>query len=327
MTMFLDEINSIHIELTNRCNAKCPMCMRTFNDKIKNDPQDISIDSFKEWFSPEFIAGLTKIKFCGNAGDPAIAKDCLKIHQYVIECNPNIQLLMNTNGGVRTEKFWSQLGDLYKNNEESFVTFHIDGLEDTIYRKGVVWSKIMKNAAAYNATKARSLWAFIPFFHNEHQKEEAEELSVKLGFTNFALKISARWNNRSKPHKSESGIIYPPTSSEFNIDGFQVFDDHPTCVALARKEMYIDSWGRLFPCCWVASKVESGKIEVNEDLSLYNNSINTIMNNNYYDHELKDSWSNRHKSSVCHEKCTGSKVHVWEVDGVKRPQKDMWHIG
>lgn len=327
--MFTTKIKALHLELTNRCNAACPMCMRTFNDKIKNDPQDISIESFKKWFSPELIQGLDKIKFCGNAGDPAIAKDCLLIHEYVIECNPNIQLLMNTNGGVRTTKFWARLGEIYGKSSTSHLTFHIDGLEDTnhIYRKGVLWKKLINNVKAFNATEGRSIWAFIPFFHNEHQTEEAEELSKTYGFDGFALKISARWNNRSKPHKSESGVIYPPTSCEFNIDSFQVFDDHPTCVSVARKELYVDSWGRLFPCCWIASKLEAGKITIDEDLSLYNNDINTILSNNYYSKDLEESWADPRKSPVCHQKCTGSKVHVWQIDNIKYPQKDLWHKG
>jgi len=325
--MFIPEIKSLHIELTNRCNAACPMCMRTFNDEVKNDVQEINLESFMSWFSPELIAGLTKIKFCGNSGDPAIAKDCLSIHEYVLKCNPNIQFLMNTNGGVRTTTFWKKLGSIYAQSDNSFVTFHIDGLEDTnhIYRQGVKWSKLMNNVEAYNSNDAVSLWAFIPFFHNEHQVEEAELMAPTLGFNKFALKISARWNNRSKPFSYEGGKLYPPTSCEFNIDNFQVYNERPTCVAKVRGELYIDAWGRLLPCCWIGSGIQAGSVSINDNISLYDNDINTIMQMSYYAHDLEDSWNHKHKSSICHKRCTGSQVHVWEENGVKKPQKDMWY--
>ena len=58
----MDKIDSVHVELTSRCNAKCPMCSRTNNPVILNNQADISFDDFKKFFSSDFIAQLKKIK-------------------------------------------------------------------------------------------------------------------------------------------------------------------------------------------------------------------------------------------------------------------------
>jgi len=53
-----NELIQMHIELTNACNAACPMCVRTFNNSPLTRPDleigQIKIDQFKKYFSTSY---------------------------------------------------------------------------------------------------------------------------------------------------------------------------------------------------------------------------------------------------------------------------------
>jgi MoaA/NifB/PqqE/SkfB family radical SAM enzyme len=330
----MKQIDSVHLEITNRCNAKCPMCSRTNNPLILNNQSEISYDNFIKFFPIDFIKSLKKFKFCGNFGDPAIAHDLLPITKYILDNNPDILMSLSTNGGVRNTDFWIKLGELYKLTPKSFVEFHIDGLEDTnhTYRVDVKWSKLMENAKAFISTGANAKWFFIPFFHNEHQVEEAEKLSKEMGFGEFVLKISARFKDFKKPYlykdkDNNKKSIYPPTADRFNIEDMQIKEGPLICLHKQRKEIYVDSWGNLFPCCWTASLFhKSTNWSIYKDkynISLHNKSIFKILESKLYNDWLNSMYANN--KSVCHQRCTGSQVHVIEVDGIKTPQKTLWY--
>jgi MoaA/NifB/PqqE/SkfB family radical SAM enzyme len=44
----------VHVELSNRCNAACPLCPRYVNHSLKVNPEldlgSVSLESFKNWF-------------------------------------------------------------------------------------------------------------------------------------------------------------------------------------------------------------------------------------------------------------------------------------
>ena len=329
----MDQIDSVHVEITSRCNAKCPMCSRTNNPIILNNQSEISYTNFIKFFPKEFIGQLKKIKFCGNYGDPAVAHDLIQIHEYVLEHNPTIMITLSTNGGVRNTDFWEKLGNIYARTPHSFVEWHIDGLEDTnhIYRIGVQWKKLMDNARAFIGTGANAKWFFIPFFHNEHQVESAEDISREMGFRDFVLKISARFKDFDKPFEyrdaeNNKKKIYPPTADRFDIQDMQ-HKGPLICLHKHRKEIYVDSWGRLFPCCWTASSFnKQNNWSISHDkyaISLHQRDIFEILNDTTFQGWLETMYKN--DRSICHQRCTGSQVHVIEADGIKIPQKTLWH--
>ena len=94
---------------------------------------------------------------CGRLGDPPAARDCLAICEYLID--RDILVTISTNGSLRTEKWWRELGNIFRRNG-SFVEFHIDGLEDTnhLYRINTRYDKIINNARSYMETGAAAEW-------------------------------------------------------------------------------------------------------------------------------------------------------------------------
>lgn len=195
-----NELEQMHIELTNACNAACPMCVRFFNNSPLTRPDleigQITLDKFKEYFPPEVIKRCKLILFCGVHGDPCVAKDVLEICEYIASVSKTTAVRMNTNGGMRKPDWWTKLGALFSKFPRSShsaywqLTFSIDGLEDTnhIYRRNVVWKNLIENVKAFINAGGSASWDYLIFEHNEHQIQDAMKLSKELGFTEFIPK-------------------------------------------------------------------------------------------------------------------------------------------
>jgi len=225
-----NEIKTVHLEVTDNCNAACPMCARNINGGEEN-PQlpntEITLDDAKKIFTVDFIKQLNRMYICGNYGDPVAAKDTLEIIQYFREHNPSMSLGMMTNGSAKRPEWWAELGKVLSGPKD-YVVFGIDGLEDTnhLYRQNTIFSKIMENAQAFIDAGGRARWDYIVFAHNEHQVETAEQLSKTMGFEKFQYKKSARFfSNASGTTKEmhqaanrkgvETALLQAPTNTKY----------------------------------------------------------------------------------------------------------------
>jgi MoaA/NifB/PqqE/SkfB family radical SAM enzyme len=218
-------VRQLHVELTNRCNAACPLCPRFHANSALIRPDlklnDISLEEFKTWFPPALLKQLKLILFCGVHGDPCIAQDTLEIVKYITDANPNLPLQFNTNGGMRNPEWWAELGAVLATNKHSRLIFSVDGLEDTnhLYRRNVQWHKLMNNVKAFIGAGGRAYWDYLIFQHNEHQLDEAKQLAIDLGFIEFNPKKSLGFIAGDDlvpvPVLTKTGSfdywIYPPT--------------------------------------------------------------------------------------------------------------------
>ena len=111
-----EDIRTIHLEVTQNCQAACPMCDRNMNGEGVNphiNLDELTLADCKKIFSPKFIKQLNTMYMCGNLGDPIVAKDTLEIFEYFRSNNPNIWLSMNTNAGARDKDWWKELAKIY----------------------------------------------------------------------------------------------------------------------------------------------------------------------------------------------------------------------
>lgn len=200
--MWKGNITQVHWEPTDNCNSACPMCPR-YDDKGFETKTlahaEWTLESFVKAWPVEFIKGLNKILACGNFGDPCACREFVDIYEYLRKTNPGIGLACNTNGSLRNPDWWSRLGAVMRaeQNRGNYCTFSLDGLEDTnhLYRRNTNWKKIMENARAFIEAGGIAHWDFIVFEHNEHQVEEARELAKTMGFKNFNVKRTTRWQS------------------------------------------------------------------------------------------------------------------------------------
>mgnify|MGYP001369249595 FL=1 len=191
-----EDIRTVHLEITEKCNAACPMCARNINGGEDNpwlQNAELSLTDIITIFPDQFIQQLNHMFMCGNYGDPIVAKDTLKVFKHFRSVNPTIYLSMNTNGSARTKQWWKDLAEVI--GTDGYVIFSIDGLEDTnyLYRKNTNWDKIMENAKSFIDAGGIAHWEYIVFEHNEHQVEEARRLSEQMGFQKFQVKTSSRF--------------------------------------------------------------------------------------------------------------------------------------
>ena len=277
------EIRTVHLEITQRCQAACPMCDRNENGGADNKHltnAELTLADCQSIFEPEFIRQLHTMYMCGNLGDPIIARDTLAVFEYFRKHNPDMWLSMNTNAGAKNVEWWEQLARTIGRN--GTVIFSVDGLSDTnhLYRQNVNWSNVERNMRAFIAAGGRARWDFIVFGHNEHQLDEARALADEWGVERFQVKKSGRFfdaNNKSKEShqaKNRKGqdttIIAKPKAAEnqnLALQKQKQIEKQPggmkeyfdtcaiKCKVVEEKSIFITAEGLLMPCCWTAGRM------------------------------------------------------------------------
>lgn len=320
--MIGENIYTINLEVTARCNAKCPMCSRTYNSDVLSNQGETTIEDIRRMFPKETVPDLSVVGFGGNFGDPIVAKDIIEMHEYFYNLNPNVKFVMTTNGGTRSVEFWKTLAKYYQKDSGSFVEWHIDGLQDTNhqYRVGVVWEKLIENATAFINAGGSAIWFFIPFFHNEHQIEEAKSLSEKLGFEKFVVKASTRFKDYTKPFRHKEGVLYPPTDPKYNLKGKNELGEL-YCFAEHRNQIYVDAWNRFFPCGLMASYYSKGQID--DLVNLNERSVLDVVNDPNFQKLIKDSYADQ--ESVCNKKCRKRYTCGLIDTGEKQISQNDWY--
>lgn len=284
----LPEIRRIQVELTTRCNARCPMCMRNYRGLDYNSGYplcELSLENFKTIVTPAVLVLIMQpapsvngripinspfqgVYFNGNLGDFGSAKDGAEIVKYLV--GQNVPVNINTNGSVRNPNWWAQLA-----LPNVTIGFALDGMSDThnLYRQDTDWHKIIENATAFINAGGNATWRFIPFNHNRHQEEECKKFAASLGFTKFENIYDGRDSGpvfkRTGEFSHQIGddpgfnINAPPKIANLLQNHITWYDkktiklDKDTtvlklnCVHIRSKEIYIAADGSVYPCCFL----------------------------------------------------------------------------
>ena len=277
-----EDIRVIHLENTQNCQASCPMCDRNQNGGDINphiDLSELTLEDCKRIFEPDFIKQLKTMYMCGNLGDPIVARDTLDIFKYFREHNKDMWLSMNTNAGARDEAWWSELAQVF--GRMGTVIFSVDGLRDTnhLYRQGVVWDNVERAMKSFIAAGGRARWDFLIFEHNQHQVEEAEEISKLMGFERFQAKKTGRFvTAKSQKKESHQAVnrkgektteLKKPDKKYQNkalskqdmlIQKYGSMDTYYDVVPVNCKvkdegSLFITAEGLAMPCCWTAGRM------------------------------------------------------------------------
>lgn len=297
----LENIKTLHLEVTNKCQASCPMCARNLQGGIDNpfmNLNEITLEQFTSWFSPEFIKQLNKVYMCGNLGDPIIAKDTVEIFNYCRENNPNIILSMNTNGSARGRRFWEQLAEL-----QVTVRFGVDGDKEThsLYRKGTDYDLIMKNASTYIHHGGKAIWDMLVFEHNKHQVGLCQHTADQMGFIQFVSKNTARFKEDKLDVIDRDGkkiyTLFPSDKSK-KLSKTETVPCSINCKVKKEGSLYVTSNGIVSPCCWLGidelpphnpSRVDY-LTRIGDFNSLNNNTLKEIFDSNVFN-KIEDTWT------------------------------------
>jgi MoaA/NifB/PqqE/SkfB family radical SAM enzyme len=312
-----DEITEVHLEITSKCQAKCPMCARNLQGGKVNpliDLDEVTLEQFKEWFPVAFIMRLKSLYMCGNLGDPIVAKDTVAIFKYLRTHNSSLQLRMHTNGSGRHAEWWKELAAL-----DVYVIFGIDGLSDThsLYRINTDWNKIIENATTFISSGGSARWDMIVFQHNEHQVEDCRLLSQQLGFAEFTVKHTSRFREGKLNVLNDEGktinILFPTSKSHSMIDKVKKAKEEtlPTIYCKAKKtnQIYISATGTVTPCCWTDMEyiipLSTPRIDYLDVIGHWPNlkkqSLHEIFTTGYFD-KIEQAWSTC-GLKVCSKQC------------------------
>lgn len=259
------DICQVHLEISSKCNAECPLCPRNFYGYPYNDgyiEHNMSLSEAQHIFQPEFLKQLTKIYINGNFGDAVMNPNTIEIIEYFCKHSSAI-ISMSTNAGARDKEYWQNLAQL---NVQ--VIFCIDGLRDThhLYRKNTQYSTVIKNAKTFIDAGGYAVWKMIKFDHNQHQHDQAKMLSLRLGFKEFELIDHGRsqapvFNKQQKL----THMIGQPINVNFDklwhtrtTDEVLLEDIVPgrepkpiQCQVKNDRSLYISSTGDVYPCCFL----------------------------------------------------------------------------
>ena len=275
MTYSFKTVKSIQLEISSYCNAACPQCPRNYygGETIGDLPLvNWSLEDLKKILSVNFVQQLEFVYFCGTYGDPMYNKNIVAMCKWLKSTNSKLRIGIHTNGSLAKKQHYKDLASLV-----DFMAFGIDGLEDTnhIYRRNTVWSRIIKNVQAFINEGGTAHWDFIVFEHNQHQIDQASDLSNQLKFKTFNIKKTYRFFN--KEHKLVPAVkvfnknrqsvyeIKPAsdiryinrqyeTLKSINVSTY-VSNSKIACHSLHKNEIYIGADGYVFPCGWLHDRL------------------------------------------------------------------------
>lgn len=194
----LNDIKSVQIEITERCNAACPACTRNYFGYGANPgiwTGNMTLDQFKILLPEEFIQQLNDVSFCGNLGDAQMNPFLHSMMEYLFSVNPEIWVCLNTNGSMYEPHYWAEFAKYGKSMQ---IVWGIDGTTQEVhsfYRRNTDYNNVMKNARAFIDAGGNACWQFILFKHNQHQLEEAKTLAKEYNFNDIFIIKSDRPND------------------------------------------------------------------------------------------------------------------------------------
>jgi len=254
-------VRRLHIELTDKCNARCPMCVRTaFSGKEESWllKRELYLDDFMQIVTPDDLDYIEHINFCGNYGEPLAARDLIPILEYIWKHNSTIFIEVASNGHPRNEDWWWDLCQVV-HNKPFKVVFGIDGInqeQHEMYRRNTSFNRIMQNAEFFINNGGNAEWQMLIFKHNEESIGEAAFMSVQKGFSAFRPVVTERfWSGDYEDYEYKGKTYRLEMASRGNkLKETGLGLNHKVkinCFARMTQEAYIDCMGYVTPCCYL----------------------------------------------------------------------------
>tara|TARA_B100001093_G_scaffold520492_1_gene616742 strand:+ start:10537 stop:11529 length:993 start_codon:yes stop_codon:yes gene_type:complete len=310
-----NEVEVLHMEWTSRCPLFCQQCARTDWEVGKAVMPTLPMGDMKPDFVDKILPQFPNVDVlhvCGNYGD-IIAYPYLLETLDIVNKHEIPMTRLYTNGSARTTEYWEQVAKKLKGT----MTFSIDGLEDTnhIYRVGSNWNKVMESAKAFIDAGGYAIWEMLVFEHNQHQVEEAKQLSEQMGFKRFRVKRASRFTVYDKADQ-EATSVKPTSVKEFkhiNQDIVGIDKKQIVCKYKKAKWIYVSFEGDMFPCCWTGAnkyKKFQNRNEIwqlfethgKDFLNLNNHSADQVFEHTWFSEQLEKSW-NTDPLQVCSKQC------------------------
>ena len=334
-----------HIEVSSVCTLQCPRCTRAeVPETLLN--RNLNLKFFQEQIGEEWITKIRKITFCGDDGDPIYAKQFIEIVEWIKTVNPDIQLLIITNGSYKTADWWHRLACVLNENDE--VHWSLDGWNqdsNSKYRVNCDWASIMLGIITfrvYNKT-TYTVVASIAFRFNENNLQDIKQIATDNNFDCWQLTKSTKFGSKYPGAYGTDDLLEPldpklvAAGHRFERTQYPLSDktrpgsdlkklfwqraqeltasnEYPALCYIGNKGVFLKSTGEFYPCCWTALRYPHNA-KWNElaetKFNLYNNTLDQILADPWWSTEFK-----QFDNQECKTKCIKSKLldqaHVTE---------------
>jgi MoaA/NifB/PqqE/SkfB family radical SAM enzyme len=332
---FVSEAHAIQMEISTKCNALCPSCVRTDDTTLRHvrstipKNKELSLEIFEQILNSEFIKKTKEIEFCGTLDEPLAHSQFIEICRLIADSPYNISIMIHTNGGLRNESYFAQLAEiLAKAGEKSRIRFSIDGLGETnaVYRYQTQFERIHANLRAFLDAGGRAVWQTVVFPWNEHQVQEMRSMAKDMGCIAFFARPDRSFASQlgfEKIQEIRSSDVTPreamPKGSKERMQKiFARLDREVSCIYKDERKMIYVSWdGLIWPCCFWgnARYVNEEKRSLMEKWTtqkygdgfndLYQQSLDDILKGALFQNDLVESWKNNSEMKWrCAEKCS-----------------------
>ena len=326
-----------HIELSSICALKCPRCPRAeVPESLLN--QQLTLKFFQNQLGQDTISKIKKITFCGNDGDPIYCKDFTEICQWIKQINPQIQLVIITNGSYKTAAWWKNLAQVLNKQDE--VHWSLDGWDQSSneqYRINSNWSSIEQGIQSFfsNNHVSYRVWAAIAFRFNQDFINYQQKLANSLGFDLYQLTKSTKFGSKYPAAYGINDNLEPTdtelVSSSHRFERIQnhlsdkvrpgqdlkkiyfqraenlVKDTQQSGICLiGNKGVFLSSLGEFYPCCWTANRYDHNAEwhQLAADrFNLHKKTFAEIINDDFWTTEFL-----KFESLECVTKCTRDKL-------------------
>lgn len=304
---------------------------------------NVTLDDAKKWFPIEFLdERVNIIEMCGSLAEPTLSPHCIDLIKYFA---PHVDVVsISSNAATRNKEWWKELAQSASN---LVVRFYLDSLKpnNSLYRQSDP-VKIVENLRAFTSAGGKALLSHVVFKHNQDEIEDMKSLAREMNcnyrmfvareFTTDETFTSYEAEHNGVKYLLEKNTLIPSNPSYRDL--LNSTDPHDYCSLTHEKIIRVFSNGLVLPCCHIEgeffrvyenffmdenntkpipihpqfTKDFVSKIELQggiKTLSLKYNTIEEIMNSNFYKTTLRMSWKLK-SNKTCLECINGTRVDI-----------------
>ena len=297
---------------------------------------ELTLKDYKRIFTPEFSPQIERVFWCGNYGDSIASGNWMEC-AFWLRYSGVQSMQLYTNGSARKPDWWKKLAIIFNRERDAvYFSIDGMEDTNHLYRVNSNWKVIMKNAEAFINAGGKARWDYLIFDHNAHQVQDAYNLAKEMGFRQIVFKNTSRFiSNKefldSMP-RDEEEVIDRKTQEkkhiitdkdnknknkfELIIEKYGNWNNYVNATSIdckyrEMKAIYINFKGQLWPCCWVGAPTHFyGKDNIQRDQlenllnrydenfnSIKKNSVKEILEQQYHNNDLVESWDNTMEDS------------------------------
>lgn len=321
-------VNNLQVDITSHCNARCGACVRNSDgDEVREELEleHFDVDVWRRLVTEDTRGWyIAEMSLNGNWGDPMMHPKLVEMLDIFSSHHPETSLFLHTNGSMRTEKFWHDLGGVCRKFSNHLVVFAVDGMEDThaLYRRKTIWSKIIANIGAFTSNGGRANCMMTLFEHNKHQVHDVERIAGELNCIYFTLRHShcdemqidaaeGAYSVKASYDIDEFQTAFEPDISLSDLRDNHLFVDlsdevkereqHTKCPWYNERRVQIDPWAKVWPCCHLSlygvhidnhdlhEEADESFVYAREDNDLKKYSLTDVLENDWYRKKLPNA--------------------------------------